>query len=109
MVSFGYSNLVVDMKSIEIMKETGYPVIFDCTHSIQKPGSLGGSTGGDVQYAKTLARAATAVGIAGLFFEAHPNPKKALSDATNSLDFTQTPKLVDTITKLDITVKRLKT
>jgi 2-dehydro-3-deoxyphosphooctonate aldolase (KDO 8-P synthase) len=84
--SFGYGDLVVDMRSLEIMKQTGYPVIFDCTHSVQKPGSLGTTTGGDRRFIMPLAKAATAIGIAGLFFETHPNPAKALSDGANSLD-----------------------
>lgn len=104
--SFGYGNLVVDMRSIEIMKQSGYPVIFDCTHSVQKPGSLGTATGGDRKFIMPLAKAATALGIAGLFFEAHPNPAKALSDSANSLDLKSIPKLIKTIRKLDIFVKK---
>jgi 2-dehydro-3-deoxyphosphooctonate aldolase (KDO 8-P synthase) len=106
--SFGYGNLVVDMKSIEIMKETGYPVIFDATHSVQKPGSLGSVTGGDAQYVQTLAKASTAMGLSGLFFETHPNPPKALSDGTNSLKLSDTAKFVNSISRLDEFIKKEK-
>ena len=85
--SFGYGDLVVDMRSLHIMRQLGYPVIFDATHSVQKPGALGNATGGDRTLAPVLARAATAVGIAGIFFEAHPQPEKALSDGPNSLTY----------------------
>ena len=79
--SFGYNNLVVDMRSIEIMKETGYPVIFDATHSTQQPGGLGNATAGNREMAPVLAKAAVAAGANGLFFEVHPEPTKAKSDA----------------------------
>ncbi|MDR0688490.1 MAG: 3-deoxy-8-phosphooctulonate synthase [Prevotellaceae bacterium] len=84
---FGYGDLVVDMRALHIMKQLGYPVIFDATHSVQKPGALGNATGGDRTLAPVLARAAAAVGVAGIFFEAHPLPESALSDGPNSLTY----------------------
>lgn len=82
--SFGYNNLVSDMRSLAIMRETGCPVVFDATHSVQLPGGQGTSSGGQREHVPVLARAAVAVGIAGLFMETHPNPEKALSDGPNS-------------------------
>jgi len=99
--SFGYGNLVVDMRSLEIMKEFGYPVIFDCTHSVQKPGGLGSATGGDRRFVLPLAKAAAALKIAGLFFEAHPNPAKALSDGPNSLRLDAVKPLVAALNRVD--------
>ncbi len=99
--SFGYNNLVVDMRGMEIMKNFGYPVIFDCTHSVQKPGALGKSTGGDVKFALPLARAAAALKIAGIFFEAHPDPAKAFSDGPNSLQLRRIPDAVDMLNQID--------
>jgi 2-dehydro-3-deoxyphosphooctonate aldolase (KDO 8-P synthase) len=84
-VSFGYNNLVVDFKSIPIMKKLGYPVVFDATHSVQLPGGRGSSSGGAPEYIPVLARAAAAAGIDGFFFEVHDNPEEALSDGANSL------------------------
>ncbi|HOX23639.1 MAG TPA: 3-deoxy-8-phosphooctulonate synthase, partial [Elusimicrobiales bacterium] len=95
--SFGYGNLVVDMRSLEIMKDFGCPVIFDCTHSVQKPGGLGTATGGDSRHIPALARAAAAVGVAGIFMEAHPNPVKALSDGPNSLRLNSVRPLVSSL------------
>ena len=106
--SFGYGDLIVDMRSLEQMKQFGYPVIFDATHSVQKPGALGTATGGNRQLAPILARSATALGIAGIFFEAHPTPDKALSDGPNSLDFALTTKMVKETCALDAVVKKLK-
>lgn len=83
-VSFGYNNLVVDMRSLEIMKKWGYPVIYDSTHSVQLPGALGGASGGQREFVAPLSRAAVAIGIAGLFAEIHPHPDQALSDGPNS-------------------------
>jgi 2-dehydro-3-deoxyphosphooctonate aldolase (KDO 8-P synthase) len=83
--SFGYNNLVVDMRGLKIMADTGYPVVFDATHSVQLPGAAGSSSGGQPQFIEPLARAATAVGIAGIFVEVHDQPEKALSDGANSL------------------------
>ncbi len=104
--SFGYGDLIVDMRSLEIMKQFGYPVIFDATHSVQRPGALGGCTGGNRKMAPVLAKAATALGIAGVFFEAHPTPEKALSDGPNSLDFKQVEKMVRELCQIDALVKK---
>ena len=106
--SFGYNNLVVDMRGMEIMKGFGYPVIFDCTHSVQKPGALGKTTGGDVKLALPLARAAAALKIAGIFFEAHPDPAKALSDGPNSLKLSRVPGAVDMLNQIDRLAMKLK-
>ncbi len=84
-VSFGYNNLVADMRSLLIMRETGYPVIFDATHSVQRPGGLGMRSGGDARWAPALARAAVATGCDGVFLETHPRPVRAKSDAANAL------------------------
>jgi 2-dehydro-3-deoxyphosphooctonate aldolase (KDO 8-P synthase) len=99
--SFGYSDLVVDMRSLYIMRQLGYPVIFDATHSVQKPGALGNATGGDRTFAPVLARAAAAVGIAGIFFEAHPQPEKALSDGANSLTYDGAAELIQQTARID--------
>lgn len=85
--SFGYHNLVVDMRSLPAMRELGVPVVFDATHSVQLPGGLGSASGGQRQYILPLARAAAAIGIDGIFMEVHPDPSKALSDGPNSLNF----------------------
>lgn len=106
--SFGYGDLIVDMRSLEIMKQFGYPVIFDATHSVQKPGALGNATGGNRKLAPVLAKAATALGIAGVFFEAHPTPEKALSDGPNSLDFALTTRMVKELCAIDNVVKKFK-
>ena len=98
---FGYGALVVDMAGLELMKDFGYPVIFDCTHSVQKPGALGHATGGDSRLAFPLAKAAAALKIAGIFFEAHPNPAKALSDGPNSLALRRVPSFVKALSRLD--------
>jgi 2-dehydro-3-deoxyphosphooctonate aldolase (KDO 8-P synthase) len=104
--SFGYGDLVVDMRSLQIMKDTGYPVIFDLTHSMQKPAGAE-TTGGDKSFAGTLARSATAAGIAGIFFEAHPCPCEALSDSANSLDLKEAQTLLRETTAIDKTVKAI--
>ncbi|MDQ7771901.1 MAG: 3-deoxy-8-phosphooctulonate synthase [Elusimicrobiales bacterium] len=106
--SFGYGNLVVDMRSLEILKDTGRPVIFDCTHSVQKPGALGKSTGGDIRFSLPLARAAVALGIAGVFFEAHPRPEKALSDGPNSLPMRVVRPAVNLLNTMDKLAKSLR-
>ena len=106
--SFGYGDLIVDMRSLEIMKQFGYPVIFDATHSVQKPGALGSATGGNSALAPVLAKAATALGIAGIFFEAHPNPKEALSDGPNSLDMKQVTAMTQQLCAIDEVVKKFK-
>ena len=106
--SFGYGDLVVDMRSLEIMKQFGYPVIFDATHSVQKPGALGTATGGNSKLAPVLAKAATALGIAGVFFEAHPTPEKALSDGPNSLNMKQVAQMTHQLAAIDELVKKFK-
>ena len=102
--SFGYGDLVVDMRSFEIMRRTGYPVIFDLTHSMQKPAGAS-TTGGDKTVALTLARAAAGAGIAGLFFEAHPQPEKALSDKANTLSLPELREVVKQVTAIDEVTK----
>ena len=106
--SFGYGDLVVDMRSFEIMRRTGYPVIFDLTHSMQKP-SGAGSTGGDKTVALTLARAAAGAGLAGVFFEAHPHPEQALSDKANTLSLPELKEVIKQMTAIDEVVKCQKT
>lgn len=106
--SFGYGDLVVDMRSLEIMKGFGYPVVFDATHSVQKPGALGCATGGNRAMAPVLAKAAVALGIAGVFFEAHPDPDHALSDGPNSLNFAQVQKMCTQLCAIDAVVKKFK-
>ncbi len=87
--SFGYHNLVADMRSLLIMRELGYPVVMDATHSVQRPGGLGTGSGGDGKFAPALARAAVATGVDGVFMETHPNPPQAKSDAANAIKFSQ--------------------
>jgi 2-dehydro-3-deoxyphosphooctonate aldolase (KDO 8-P synthase) len=102
---FGYGDLVVDMRSLHIMKQMGYPVIFDATHSVQKPGALGNATGGDRRLAPVLARAAAAVGVAGIFFEAHRQPEYALSDGPNSLTYAGVEEILLSTERIDKTQK----
>ncbi|MFK8028266.1 MAG: 3-deoxy-8-phosphooctulonate synthase [Gammaproteobacteria bacterium] len=104
-VSFGYGNLVSDMRSLAIMRETGCPVVFDATHSVQLPGGEGSRSGGQREFVPVLARAAVSVGIAGLFIETHPNPEKAKSDGPNSLPLKLVPELLSTLCELDKVVK----
>ena len=92
--SFGYHNLMVDMRGLQTMGSFGYPVIFDATHSVQLPGGLGNASGGQREFIGALSRAAAAVGIQGMFAEVHPQPEKALSDGPNSLDFTNAEKVL---------------
>ncbi|EEB33481.1 3-deoxy-8-phosphooctulonate synthase [Desulfovibrio piger] len=99
--SFGYNNLVVDMRGLEIMKKTGHPVIFDATHSVQLPGAGDGKSGGQREFVAPLARAAVAVGVAGLFLETHPDPDVAPCDGPNMLPFTALPSLLATLKDLD--------
>lgn len=106
-VSFGYNNLVSDMRSLAIMRESKCPVVFDATHSVQLPGGQGTSSGGQREFVPVLARAAVAVGISGLFMETHPNPEKALSDGPNSWPLARMEKLLTTLVQLDKTVKTL--
>jgi 2-dehydro-3-deoxyphosphooctonate aldolase (KDO 8-P synthase) len=105
-VSFGYNNLVSDMRSLAIMRETGCPVVFDATHSVQLPGGQGTSSGGQREFVPVLARAAVAVGIAGLFMETHPDPAKALSDGPNSWPLARMRDLLATLRDIDALVKR---
>jgi len=106
--TFGYANLVVDMRGLEIMRGFGYPVIYDATHSVQLPGGLGHATAGERKYAEPLARAAAAVGVAGIFFETHPHPDKALSDGPNSVALKDAAKLVRTTRRIDALIKGRK-
>ncbi len=104
-VCFGYNNLVSDMRSLAIMRETGCPVVYDATHSVQLPGGQGTSSGGQREFIPILARAAVAVGIAGIFMETHPNPEKALSDGPNAWPLAQMRELLVTLQAIDKSVK----
>ena len=104
--AFGYGNLVSDMRSLAIMRETGCPVVFDATHSVQLPGGQGSASGGERQFIPVLARAAVASGIAGLFMETHPNPDKALSDGPNAWPLGLMQGLLETLVEIDRAVKR---
>jgi len=104
--SFGYHNLVSDMRSLAIMRATGCPVVFDATHSVQLPGGLGSASGGQREFVPVLARAAVAAGVAGVFMETHPDPDKALSDGPNAWPLARMQELLETLTELDRTVKR---
>ena len=99
--SFGYNNLVSDMRSLAVMRETGCPVVFDATHSVQLPGGQGSTSGGQREFVPVLARAAVAVGISGLFMETHPDPDKALSDGPNAWPLGQLEGLLETLQALD--------
>ncbi|HLF66158.1 MAG TPA: 3-deoxy-8-phosphooctulonate synthase, partial [Gammaproteobacteria bacterium] len=103
--SFGYNNLVSDMRSLAIMRETGCPVVYDATHSVQLPGGQGSSSGGQREFVPILARAAMAAGIAGLFMETHPNPEKALSDGPNAWPLGQMRELLVQLQAIDKIVK----
>jgi len=105
-VSFGYNNLISDMRSLMIMRNTGCPVVFDATHSVQLPGGQGTASGGQREFVPVLARAAVASGIAGLFMETHPNPEKALSDGPNAWPLGRMSGLLETLKELDAMVKR---
>jgi 2-dehydro-3-deoxyphosphooctonate aldolase (KDO 8-P synthase) len=104
-VSFGYNNLVSDMRSLAIMRETGAPVVFDATHSVQLPGGQGTSSGGQREFVPVLARAAVAVGIAGLFMETHPDPNKAMSDGPNAVPLRHMKALLTQLLALDRVIK----
>lgn len=103
--SFGYNNLVSDMRSLAIMRETSCPVVFDATHSVQLPGGQGTSSGGQREFVPVLARAAVAVGVAGLFMETHPNPDQALSDGPNAVPLDKMPALLKSLVSIDRCVK----
>ena len=105
-VSFGYNNLVSDMRSLAIMRETGCPVVFDATHSVQLPGGQGTSSGGQREFVPVLARAAVAAGVSGLFMETHPDPAKALSDGPNSWPLARMRDLLSLLRDLDALVKQ---
>jgi 2-dehydro-3-deoxyphosphooctonate aldolase (KDO 8-P synthase) len=104
--SFGYNNLVSDMRGLAIMRRTGCPVVFDATHSVQLPGGEGSASGGQREFIPVLARAATASGIAGLFMETHPDPEKALSDGPNAWPLDKMKSLLETLVTIDETVKK---
>ncbi|MBT8089746.1 MAG: 3-deoxy-8-phosphooctulonate synthase [Gammaproteobacteria bacterium] len=104
--SFGYNNLVSDMRSLAVMRGTGCPVVFDATHSVQLPGGKGTASGGQREFIPVLARAATAAGIAGLFMETHPDPSKALSDGPNAWPLGQMKELLETLVSIDQCVKK---
>jgi 2-dehydro-3-deoxyphosphooctonate aldolase (KDO 8-P synthase) len=103
--SFGYHNLVSDMRSLAIMRATGCPVVFDATHSVQLPGGQGTASGGQREFIPVLARAAVAAGVAGVFMETHPDPSKALSDGPNAWPLARMRELLETLIALDVTVK----
>ncbi|QJQ04952.1 3-deoxy-8-phosphooctulonate synthase [Undibacterium piscinae] len=105
-VSFGYNNLVSDMRSLAIMRETNCPIVFDATHSVQLPGGQGTSSGGQREFVPVLARAAVAVGVAGLFMETHPNPAQAMSDGPNAVPLGRMKELLSTLIDLDRVVKK---
>jgi 2-dehydro-3-deoxyphosphooctonate aldolase (KDO 8-P synthase) len=104
--SFGYNNLVSDMRSLAVMRNTGCPVVFDATHSVQLPGGQGTVSGGQREFVPVLARAAVAAGISGLFMETHPNPSQALSDGPNAFPLGYLKALLQTLKVLDETVKQ---
>ena len=104
--SFGYNNLVSDMRSLAVMRETGCPVVFDATHSVQLPGGQGTASGGQREFVPVLARAAVAAGVAGLFMETHPEPAKALSDGPNAFPLGHLQELLQTLKALDALVKQ---
>ncbi len=104
--SFGYNYLVSDMRALVVMRETGAPVVFDATHSVQMPGGEGGRSGGQREFVPALARAAAAVGVAGIFMETHPNPAQALSDGPNAWPLERMRELLETLCAIDATVKR---
>jgi len=103
--SFGYNNLVVDFRGLEIMKQSGYPVIFDATHSVQLPGGAGNKSSGNREFVLPLAKAAAAVGIAALFLEVHENPDKALSDGANSVNFKYFEEIIKKVKTIDEVIK----
>jgi 2-dehydro-3-deoxyphosphooctonate aldolase (KDO 8-P synthase) len=106
--SFGYNTLVSDMRALPIMAETGCPVIFDATHSVQQPGGQGASTGGDRRFVPVLARAAVAAGVAGVFIETHQDPDNAPSDGPNMVPIDQMPALLEDLIAIDAIAKRAR-
>ena len=107
--SFGYNNLVSDMRSLAIMRSTNAPVVFDATHSVQLPGGQGSSSGGQREFVPVLARAAVAVGISGLFMETHPDPAKALSDGPNAVPLKHLKELLESLESIDTVIKQSNT
>jgi 2-dehydro-3-deoxyphosphooctonate aldolase (KDO 8-P synthase) len=106
-VSFGYNTLISDMRALPIMAQTGYPVIFDATHSVQQPGGQGETSGGQRQFVPVLARAALSVGVAGLFVETHENPDTAPSDGPNMVKLADMPRLLDQWIQFDTLAKEM--
>jgi 2-dehydro-3-deoxyphosphooctonate aldolase (KDO 8-P synthase) len=104
--SFGYNNLVSDMRSLAILREANAPVVFDATHSVQLPGGQGNTSGGQREFVPVLARAAVAVGISGLFMETHPDPAKALSDGPNAVPLNRIKELLESLVAIDLVVKK---
>ncbi len=104
--SFGYNNLVSDMRSLAVMRDTGCPVVYDATHSVQLPGGQGGASGGQREFVPVLARAAVAAGVSGIFMETHPDPDKALSDGPNAWPLPKMAALLETLVELDRLVKK---
>lgn len=104
--SFGYNNLVVDMRAFAVLRKFGYPVVFDVTHSLQLPGGLGHASGGQPEFIETLARAGVAAGVDGLFLETHDNPAQSLSDGPNALPLAQLPEVLSRVKELSILVRR---
>jgi 2-dehydro-3-deoxyphosphooctonate aldolase (KDO 8-P synthase) len=104
--SFGYNNLVSDMRSLAILRATGCPVVFDATHSVQLPGGMGSVSGGQREFVPVLARAAVASGVAGVFMETHPRPAEAMSDGPNAVPLARMPELLETLAELDQVAKR---
>ena len=105
-VSFGYNTLVSDMRGLAIMRDTGCPVVFDATHSVQQPGGQGTTSGGQREFVPVLARAAVAAGVAGVFAETHPNPGMALSDGPNAWPLGMLKELLETLKEIDALVKQ---
>ena len=104
--SFGYNNLVADMRSLAVMRETGAPVVFDATHSVQLPGGKGDASGGQREFVPVLSRAAVAPGVAGVFMETHPDPAQALSDGPNAWPLDRMRSLLEVLKELDFAVKK---
>jgi 2-dehydro-3-deoxyphosphooctonate aldolase (KDO 8-P synthase) len=104
--SFGYNNLVSDMRSLAVMRDTGAPVVFDATHSVQLPGGQGSASGGQREFVPVLARAAIAAGVSGVFMETHPDPAKALSDGPNAWPLDRMRALLEVLQEIDQAVKR---
>jgi 2-dehydro-3-deoxyphosphooctonate aldolase (KDO 8-P synthase) len=104
--SFGYNNLITDMRGLAIMRNTGCPVVMDASHSVQLPGGLGGASGGQREFIAVLARAAVAAGVAGVFMETHPRPDEALCDGPNSWPLAHIKELLETLVEIDRVVKK---